>query len=371
MKKLSIIVLLSIIAVAMISCSNGTKGNSETGDTIKMQYAQNITIVKFQNYTEVTLANPWKKGQKLISYALVDSSHIQAQIPEGLVKVTVPVQRSILFTAAHMELARMLNATKYVKGVGDAQYMHQPWLRQAMQQGSIKDCGNSMRPDMETMIALQPDAIFISPYENGNYGKLEHMGTPLIQLADYMETSALGRAEWMRFYGRLWGCEEKADQLFKDICNRYDSISHLAKQSKTKPQVIADRKTGSVWYMPGGHSTIAQLYRDADADYAFKDDDHSGSLSLSFETVLQKAGNADVWLLSFNNSISRQILLSEFNGYQQLKAFKNGRIYGCPVDKSRYFDEVPFRPDLLLRDMTIVFHPELNLGKPRYYQLIK
>ncbi len=370
MKKLLIIIGMALLAAATTSCGNQSQTKRETGDTLRMSHARNIIMVRHKDYTEVTLANPWKRGQKLISYALVDSSHGHASVPEGMVRVGIPIKRCLLFTAAHTELARELGATNSIKGVADAQYMHQPWLKSAISKNKIVDCGNSMKPNMESIVALAPDAIFVSPYENGSYGKLEHAGIPLILLADYMETSALGRAEWMKFYGLLWGREREADRLFDDVCRSYDRISHIARETKGRPQVIAERKTGSVWYMPGGKSTVAQLYRDANADYAFKDDGHSGSLPLSFETVLEKAGQADIWLLSFNNSITREGLLDEFGGYGQLKAMREGKVYGCPVDRSRFFDEVPFRPDLLLRDMVAAFHPELHLGPLRYYQLI-
>ena len=115
------------------------------------------------------------------------------------------------------------------------------------------------------------------------------------------------------------------------------------------------------------------IYRDAQLSYAYASDTHSGSLPLSFETVLDKAGEADIWLMSFQGHLTKRQLLAEYAGYEQLRAFKEGRIYGCPVDRKPYFEEVSWRPDWLLRDLIVLFHPALRdrLGSDlRYYQPI-
>ena len=370
--RLSLISLvLLVLSFSAVGCRNGKNTASSDGDTIPMKFAKNIIMVTHKNYTEVVLANPWRQGSVLQRYALVDSNHRDASIPEGFMRVDVPLRRCVVFTAAHMELIRMLGRTSSVKGVADAEYMHQPWLPAAISAGKITDCGNSMSPNIEKVMGIKPDAVLLSPYENSDYGRLEQLGVPLVQLADYMETSALGRAEWMKFYGRLMGCATEADSLVEDVCRQYDKVRKLAAHAKTAPQVMTERKTGALWYMPGGQSTMGQMFRDAHADYAFGDDKHSGSLPLSAETVIDKASNADVWILSYNGDFNFSALASEYSGYGRLKAFKTKNVYGCGVDKSRYFDEVPFRPDLLLRDLTIIFHPELRLGATRYYHLIK
>lgn len=362
---------LLLFLILVTGCRPSVKSTLPEGDTIPMKFARNLTMVKHGDYTEVILANPWRQGTILRRYALVDSSHGKTTIPEGLTRVVVPLRRCVVFTAAHMELFRLLGMTERVKGVADAGYMHQPWLPQAISKGLITDCGSSMSPNIEKVMAIKPDALWLSPYGDSNYGRLEQLGVPLIELADYMETSALGRAEWMKFYGLLLGCPDKADRIFEYVCRQYLMLRERAARTKSAPKVITERKTGAVWYMPGGQSTMGQLLRDAHADYAFKNDKHSGSLSLGVETVVDKAANADVWLMSYENVISLSSLGSEYSGYQLIRAFNNRRVYGCPVDRSRYFDEVPFRPDLLLRDLTIILHPELRLGAPHYYHLIQ
>ena len=134
---------------------------------------------------------------------------------------------------------------------------------------------------------------------------------------------------------------------------------------------MVDKVTGSVWYVPGGKSTIGQMIRDANAQYAWADDEHSGSISLPFETVLERAGDADVWLFRYSgdHDITYDELLSEHHGYNQFKAFKNQTAYGCDVERSLFYEESPFHPERLLGDFIHILHPELDtMTSMRYFK---
>ena len=186
-----------------------------------------------------------------------------------------------------------------------------------------------------------------------------------------METSALGRAEWMKFYGMLAGKEREADSLFAVVEHEYSRLSALAKTSRRKVKVITERNYGGVWYCPGGGSSMGRLIDDANGRYVFASDGHSGSLSLAPEAVISKAADADVWLFVYpgNRPLSAAELLAEYEGYRIMAAFKRGDIYECGSDVTSYFDEISFRPDWLLRDLVRIFHPQLKIpGEQRYYK---
>ncbi len=186
-----------------------------------------------------------------------------------------------------------------------------------------------------------------------------------------MELSALGRAEWMKFYGMLVGKEHEADSLFAVVEKEYKQLAALAKTSRRKVRVITERNYGGVWYCPAGKSSMAQLIADANAQYVFASDTHSGSLSLSPESVVSRAADADVWLFVYpgERPLSKEMLLAEYEGYKVLAAYRKGNIYECGSDLTRYFDEISFRPDWLLSDLVRIFHPGLNVfGEQKYYQ---
>ncbi|MBQ7662174.1 MAG: ABC transporter substrate-binding protein [Prevotella sp.] len=370
MKK--IFVLLTI-AVSLFSCGNGRKTTvREEGDTLSFKYARLIEVVRYADHTEVNIKNPWKEGKTLHRYYFVPSAETTQQaVDDGMTLVRVPLQRSVVFTSVHAALLGQLDADSQVTGVADLKYMKVPYIQEGVKAGRIIDCGDGMSPVIEKIIDADADAILLSPFENsGGYGKLEDIDIPLIECAEYMEQSPLARAEWIRFYGMLYGHEREADSLFAIVDSSYHALKEMVKTSTTMRSVLMDKQTGSVWYVPGGQSTIGQMLSDARCVYPFASDKRSGSLAMPFESMLEKCGEADVWMFRYDapQPITRKQLLSEQPGYKQLRPAKTGELYGCNVTTSMFYEESPFRPDLLLQDFIQILHPDItNLPPLRYY----
>lgn len=429
--------LWALLALAITSCQGGKTGagDGDGGDTVKMKYAQLLTIVKHGGeyaehdgeYAEVTIANPWKEGTQLHRYILVPKgeegnktvARLAMQRSAGARCVTdtvrTPVENSAVFTSPHCQLLYELGCGQAIRGVCDLDYINIPDVKKraasAGNHGSssaIADCGSSMAPDIERIIALKPEAILVSPFENsGGYGKLDKLHIPLIEVADYMETSPLGRAEWMKFYGMLFEksdakdgkteissskaeissskagiFQSKADSLFAKIEKEYLNLKAAAKKLPAGLSVLTERKTGSVWYVPGGQSTIGILLKDANARYIFSEDQHSGSLAMSPEQILAKAKNIDVWAFKYfgGKPLSRSQLLQEYAGYKSLAAFDSSRIYQVDTSREPYFEITSFHPEVLLREFILLSHPADNarfakydkeirkLGKLRFYK---
>ena len=365
-----------------------TTASQEAGDTVVFKYATQLSIVRHKDYTEVEVKNPWKEGKILHSYLLVpdsidpqDISHSSLLTPHSSTStiVRIPLRRSVMFTTVHCAMLMSFGCEQSIAGVADLKYIKIPWIHEQVKAGRITDVGEGMSPVVEKIIDQRPDALFLSPFENsGGYGRLEEIGIPIIECAEYMEPSPLARAEWLRFYGMLFGCEARADSLFAVVDSSYNALKSLKCRVDSVefalPKVLLDKVTGSVWYVPGGRSTIGQMIQDAGGNYPWADDDHSGSVSLPFEAVLEKAGEADVWLFRYSSDhdITPDELLSEHHGYEQFKAFRSGEIYGCDVERSLFYEESPFRPDWLLGDYIHILHPDIpNLPPLRYYKKVK
>ena len=291
---------LSAMLMTLTACrQSATRAEVAVGDTITMKYASLLTIVKYDGYTTVSITNPWKKGITLHQYVLVDKTKdLPASLPEGTV-VRIPIEKAVVFTASHSQLMEWLHAEKQLAGVADLKYMALPWVHEGVKQGVIADCGDGMNPVIEKIIDLQPDLMMLSPFENsGGYGQLEDIHIPLMECADYMENSALGRAEWMKLYGMLFGKEQEADSLFNVVLETYNDLKARAQEMPKGRSIITEKLTGSTWYVAGGKSTVGQLIADANGTYAWADDPHGGSLSMTFETVLDKAGDSEVWIFN-------------------------------------------------------------------------
>ena len=463
MKKLYILLCGATAALLMAACQGGktAAADAEAGDTLEMKYAKLLTIVKHGDgeetsdaaegidyqYAEAIVANPWKAGTLLHRYILIPKGEEGDKTVAMLAKrrsmgarcttdtVRTPVERSAVFIAPHCQLMYELGCQQAIRGVCDLNYINIPDVKKraassgnassgnASAQNSIVDCGSSMAPDIERIIALKPEAILVSPFENsGGYGKLDKLHIPIIEAADYMESSPLGRAEWMKFYGMLFGkdknisttaagksseaavgkaseaavgkasgaaagkaseatagkaseatlpasCELRADSLFAQIEKEYLDLKAEAGKLPKGLSILTERKTGNVWYVPGGQSTIGILLKDANARYIFSDDQHSGSLPMSPEQILAKGKQVDVWAFKYFGGapLSQVQLLQEYDGYKALAAFSRGNIYQVDTSTVPYFELTSFHPELLLREFIILAHGS-QFGKLRFYK---
>ena len=379
MRTVRFLFLTTIVALLTACGGRQTTASQAEGDTVRFKYATQLSVVRYDGYTIATLKNPWKEGMVLHQYVLVPASaaKIPAGIPHGTTIVRTPLSRSMIFSTVHCAMLMDFGKQDCIAGVADLKYIKIPWIQQQVKEGRISDVGDGLSPVVEKIIDQRPDALFLSPFENsGGYGKLEDIDIPIVECAEYMESSPLGRAEWLRFYGMLFGCEQKADSLFNAIDKHYNTLKALAAHHRPSPtshhpQVLLDNVTGSVWYVPGGKSTIGQMIQDAGGSYPWADDDHNGSVSLPFESVLEKAGEADIWLFRYSSDhqITYDELRSEHHGYNQFKAFRNQQVYACNVEQSLFYEETPFHPDWLLNDFIRILHPELDhLAPLRYYK---
>lgn len=350
-------VVIGIILALFFSACRGEHSRVAPieGDTLTMRYAEHLTMIEYEAYTEVQIHSPWNKGRLLQTLRVDDSSK----------------QRALFFTASHSSLVEELGCIDAIAGICEAEYVANPKLRKALATGQIKDMGSAMTPGRERIVSLDPDVIFVSPYENAStYGNLESLGVPIVQCADYMETSALGRAEWMRLYGRLFGKGREADSLFLAIEAEYHALQVLTDSLTIRPSVLFDTRSGSAWYVPGGLSTMAQLVADAGGNYIFSDNEKSGSVPLSFESVLNRGEEADVWFLRYNNSQARMTLAdlgAVYQPYTLFKAYREDRVYGCNSADLLFHEETPFHPERLLRDYIRILHPELLVGDTLRY----
>ena len=405
MKKLYILLCGATAALLMAACQGGktAAADAEAGDTLEMKYAKLLTIVKHGDggeasdevegidyqYTEAIIANPWKAGTMLHRYILIPKGEEGDKTVAMLAKrrstgarcttdtVRTPVESNLVFTAPHCQLLTELGCQNAITGVCDKDYINIPDIKSRAQADAkvahpIMDCGSSMQPDIERIIALHPEALLISPFENsGGYGKLDKLRIPVIETADYMETSPLGRAEWIKLYGLLLG-SSKADSLFSAIEKEYLQLKAEAAKLPLGLSILTERKTGNVWYVPGGKSTMGILLRDAHARYIFADDTHSGSLSMSPEQIIAKGNQVDVWAFKYfgGNALTKQDLLAEYQGYQALKAFQTGTVYETDTSCEPYFELTSFHPEILLREFIILSHPEAGdkFGKLRFYK---
>lgn len=367
------LLILLGFAFWMVACTPSGKQTSskEALSSDSIQYAQGFTVQRFDTYIMVEVRDPWDSTRLLQRYLLVDrTKSVPGGLPKGTI-VKVPVKDIVIYTSVHAAIIDQLHETDKVIGVCEPRYMDTPAIQEGIQAGRIADLGEATSPNIEKMIEIGAELVIASPFQNSSYGPVEKIGIPIIEGADYMEAFPLGRTEWIRFYGLLFGKEEMADSIFKETEQAYLSLKDLTANIDNRPTVLSEKKFGSSWYVPSGDSYMAHLIEDAGADYMFKDLPGAGSTPLAFETVFDKAIHADIWFVKYNQSseMTYNDLRSEYTPYENFDAFKKKRIYTCNTGAVPYYEEFPIHPEYLLKDLIWIFHPELVFGySPRYFR---
>lgn len=364
MKNLLLTILASTLLLLQ-SCGGSNASTLPEGDEL-VTHAGNLRMMELsEGVTLVTLRNPWDTTKIQARYALLEEgARIPEELPKNVIKINVPLDRSVVYSGVHASLIDELGAGLAVTGICDAEFVNDAKIKAAIGAGKIADCGRNQTPNIELIVSLRPQAVLMSPFEKGDGSEqFGRTGIPVVFTADYMEHTPLGRAEWMRFYGRLYGKGEQADSLFDEIATKYDSLKkslaqRTASVQGTRPTVLFDRVYSGVWNVPTSGSVTGQFIIDACGTNPFADYGKAGSAQLSVEEVVHKAGNADIWLIRYYEPVLTMKQLEIDNpAYRQIKAFKTGQVYGANTLQVPLFEDGAFHPHLVLEEMAGLLHP--------------
>ncbi len=360
------------LIILLTSCQQNKPVESQDGKEIPFAYAQLVKVWECDGFKKLEIINPWDSASLLQTYLLVDKTkELPSNLPDGVV-IRTPLEKSAVFTTVHCSAIEELGAVNSIAGVTDLEYVSNPTVAELTKNGKIADLGSGMSPDVEKIITVSPDAILLSPFKNsGGHGELDKLGTPIFECADYMEHEPLGRAEWIRVYGMFYGKESIADSIFNNVALIYKQIEIESRQeNKTghAPSLLYGIDNAGTWYVAGGKSYMAKMFASAGANYIFGETTHAGSEAFAFETVFDKGYDADVWLFLYNESADKTY--KDLKRFEKFKSVKNRNVFACNTAKSHYYDEIPFHPERLLKDLSVIFNPNCE-GKLVYYRYLE
>jgi len=328
------------------------------------QYASLLQMQDLEEgMTLCRILNPWQPERVAMQYLLIPGDTLSEEALDEVEKLYgriqtlhTPLKQQTLTASCYASLYAELNALDYVGTLCDAEYILNPTVLSRLEGGQIMEAGSSMSPNAEIILSTQSEAVWVTPYDAGSQSIISALlpQIPIIYCADYQETSPLGRAEWMRFYGRLVNKGAEADALFKEIENKYNQIATPSSDIDQRPSILPELPYGATWYVPGGRSSASWIYQDAGFNYPWAEDTHGGSLALSVEAVFAQASNTDVWVIKYfdpDTCWTVSSLLAQNPIYGQFKAAQKDLIFGCNTARSDYFEVAPFRPDLILSEM--------------------
>lgn len=379
MKKILLMMMVALGLLTACGSKKTTNGETESPRMEALKYAKGFSVKYLEDGVRlVNVEDPQKDEDKMpVSYqfALVPKGS-DAKVPEGYTKVEVPVERTIVMTMLQLSNFTALDAHEVVKGITGTKNLFNKDIKKRVKDGSIVKIGMEGNFDPELILAANPEVIFISPFKRGGYDAIKETGITLIPHLGYKELDPLGQAEWVKFVGLFIGKEKEANELFAGIEQRYNDLKVKGQRSKSKglPTVFSGEMHGGNWYAVGGRNFLAQLFRDAGADYVIKNEDTGGS-NIEFEQIYAMAANADYWriLNSYPDTFSYEALKASEPRNELFKAFREKHVIYCNMKQTAYYESTPVEPDVVLKDLLAIFHPELveKDYKPKYYQLLK
>lgn len=333
---------------------------SAYSDTIEIRYAKGLEVSYQEDGIHVRISNP-------------DPSAKHSKAEELI--ITKPATRFICTTALQLGNFEVLGLEDKIVGMNSLKNLFSPKMKKQMKDGSTVKIGKEGNFDLETVIAAEPEYIFVSASKHGGFEALKDCGIPLISHHGYKEVDPLGQAEWIKLIGLLTGETRKANAVFANIEKKYLTLKQeIQEKAQNHPTVVSGRQMRDGWYIVGGQSYMAQIFKDAGADYILKDNQESGGTSLDFEAVYAKAVNAEFWQMdsSFDGDFTLEALANEDERYTTMEAFKNQKVIFCNLAQTPYRELAGVQPHLLLADFAKAFHPEvLPSYEPKFYKLIK
>lgn len=367
--------LLFFVAFTISGCKKETTAdtaqNSEITNTVT--YAKGLQIYRYDGYTVVKVTNPWPDAKETFTYILQKKNGIVPDSLKHYTRVQVPLKTVVVTSTTHIPSLEILDVENTLVGFPGTDFISSKNTRALIDSGKVKEAGANENLNTEVMIDLAPDAVvgFSISSNNKSLNALKKSGLKILYNGDWTEQSPLGKAEWIKFFGVLYDQEDKADKLFADIEKGYKEALTLAEKATTKPTVLGGAMFQDQWYLPQGGSWAALFLKDAKANYLWADAEGTGSLSLSFESVLDKAQNADVWI-GPGQFVTLKDMADTNPHYAQFKAFKTKNVYSYsskkgPTGGILYFELAPNRPDLVLKDLISILHPELLPGYEKHF----
>lgn len=347
-------------------------------DKVVPHYAQGFSVDYHNHYKVVTVQNPWRDATVTFQYVLVQCGTPK---PEGFAEaqvVEIPVDRVISLSTTHLPHLEALDLLSHLVGVSRGQQVSSAAVRTKLDRGELQSVGNGSTLNLELLLSLQPGLVTTfgtGSSERDTFPKLIEFGIPTAVIAEYMESSPLGQAEWLKFTALFFNQEAQAERVFATIAQDYQTLAnrvHIATtqasqtlaQTLERPTVLVGSSQNGTWYMPGGRSYIAQLLQDAGADYLWADDESGGSIPLAFEEVFDRGANADFWINQSQDWRSLQDAIVIDPRYGKFVALQQARVYNNDAQVNStgandYWESGIISPHIILADLITIFHPDV------------
>lgn len=370
-----------LLCLIIISCGQNPESKASDNfklkakDEFKIEYANGFDVEIIKGGYILKITEAWPEAEKSFTYLLQNTDQEPKTEIEYDYKIKIPIESIVVTSTTHIPSLDTLGVLDKLVGFPNTDYISSAKARSLIEANQIKEVGQNESLNTELLVELNPDAVvtFAVKGQNKSVESIKQAGIPILYNADWVESEPLGKAEWIKFFGLLFDEVEKSQQIFNSIKIEYERVKTLAENTNEKPTVLSGALWKDQWYLPAGESWQAQLISDANAKYLYADTEGTGSLSLSFESVFAEANGTEFWVgpgqyTSYNQMLEQQ------SHYGKFKAFQDKNIYTFASTLGEnggvlYYELAPNRPDLVLKDLISIFHPELLKGyKNRFFK---
>jgi iron complex transport system substrate-binding protein len=372
-------ILIGCLVVLFFYAGCSNTRNNENSSGSQNNRARGFEMEESAGITKLTVFNPWEKANDVsYEYFLVKRAMDVPDSLKGKKIINVPVERVICLSTTHLAYLDVLDENSAVVGISGSRYISNPEIRQRMDQGMVPDVGYGQNLNYELMVDLKPDLVLVYGIgsEVTSYaGKLQELGIPVVMVAEYLEESPLGRAEWIKFFGALFEKKQMAGEYFLKLEKEYNRLKALVSEQNEKPEVLVGSPYKDAWWVPGGNSYMANLISDAGGKYIGRNNPSHESYVISFENALAWSGRADVWI-NMGNLASKKEVIAADQRFKSFAVFNKGKMYNNIKRLSShggndFWESGTVNPHFILRDLISIFHPGLIEEELVYYREIQ
>jgi len=383
--------LLLLLTISLFTCKED-KGSPtineivdlQEGQKINLKYAEGFEIFKTKDYTILTIKSPWPESNEEYKYYLSNSvSAINMKLQGSMntikaIDIKTPIEKIVVTSTTHIPALELLEVEKTLVGFPGTDYISSEKTRIRIDNKQIRELGKNEGINTEVLLDLNPNVVvaFGVDGKSKSLETIKKANIPVIYNGDWVEKSPLAKAEWIKFFGALYNKEKEADSIFNKIETDYNKAKLIALNAKNKPTILCGAMHKDVWYLPNGTSTEAQFLKDANTNYLWSETKEKGSIALNFEVVFSKGKTANLWLSPSYYS-SKEALIKSSTHYSKFDAFKNDAIYTFSNTTGKsggvlYYELGTARPDLVLKDIIKISHPELLQDyKPFFFKKLE
>ena len=362
LKNLSLILLLSL---AFAGCHDKSSKLDDFNQSLYApEYASGFDIKGADGKESVliTVTNPWQGADSVTTWLFIARNG--EEIPEGFAGQALEgdAKRIVAMSSTHIAMLDAIGEVGRVAGVSGIDYISNPDIQ--ARRDSIGDVGYEGNINYELLLSLDPDLVLLYGVNGASAmeSKLEELDIPFMYVGDYLEESPLGKAEWMVALSEVAGKRGDGEKTFAAIPVRYNALKKkVADSALDAPSVMLNVPYGDSWFMPSTQSYAARLIADAGGHYVYQKNTGNASVPIDMEEAYLLASDADMWLnVGMANSLDE--LKASCPKFTDTRCFKNGNVY----NKSAVVN-----PDIVLRDLVKIFHPELVQEECVYYKRLK